>query len=200
MYQTLAADGFRTPLRSIRAVIANDGTPLQRYALTVRQVVDPATVFLINTLLQEVMREGSGRSVYSLLPANYAVAGKTGTTNNLRDSWVAGFSGDYLAVVWLGRDDNRSIRLTGSSGALKLWSNLMREVSRQPLDLVPPDSIEWAWIDSESGLRANESCNNAVEYPFVSGYAPAAVSPCMKSSLEDFGSWYEELFRVGDED
>ncbi len=200
MYQTLAADGFRTPLRSIRAVLANDGTPLRRYPLTVRQAVDPATVFLINTLLQEVMREGSGRSVYSLLSANYAVAGKTGTTNNLRDSWAAGFSGDYLAVVWLGRDDNRSIRLTGSSGALKLWSALMREVSRQPLVLVPPDSIEWVWIDSESGLRANEACSNAVEYPFISGYAPAAVSPCMKSPLEDFGSWYEELFRVGGED
>ncbi|MCI0654905.1 MAG: penicillin-binding protein 1B, partial [Methylococcaceae bacterium] len=172
MYQTLAGDGFKTPLRAIRSVIASDGTPLQRYPLTVTQTVDPAAVFLTNVLLQNVMREGTGRSVYSMIPRHYNVAGKTGTTNDLRDSWFAGFSGDYLGVVWIGRDDNKPTGLTGSSGALRVWSRLMRDASKQPVDLIPPESIEWVWIDRKSGLRADEGCKNAVEYPFISGSAP----------------------------
>ncbi len=194
MYQTLAGDGFKTPLRAIRSVIASDGTPLQRYPLTVTQTVDPAAVFLTNVLLQNVMREGTGRSVYSMIPRHYNVAGKTGTTNDLRDSWFAGFSGDYLGVVWIGRDDNKPTGLTGSSGALRVWSRLMRDASKQPVDLIPPESIEWVWIDRKSGLRADEGCKNAVEYPFISGSAPDAVAPCVNMSKEESKPWYEDWF------
>lgn len=194
MYQTLAGGGFRTPLKAIRSVIASDGTPLQRYPLTVRQTIDPAAAYLTNVLLQKVMREGTGRSVYSTLPYDYNVAGKTGTTNNLRDSWFAGFSGDYLGVVWVGRDDNKPTGLTGSSGALKVWSRLMRDVSKQPVELIPPESIEWVWIDSDSGLRADERCRNAVEYPFISGSAPVSIAPCMNFIKQDSAPWYEDWF------
>ncbi|MGH8551062.1 MAG: penicillin-binding protein 1B [Methylococcales bacterium] len=194
MYQTLAGDGFKTPLRAIRSVIASDGTPLQRYPLTIRQAVDPAAVFLTNVLLQNVMREGTGRSVYSMLPRHYNVAGKTGTTNDLRDSWFAGFSGDYLGVVWIGRDDNKPTGLTGSSGALKVWSRLMRDASKQPVELIAPESIEWVSIDRKSGLRADESCKNAVEYPFISGSAPLALAPCVNISKEESKPWYEDWF------
>ncbi len=194
MYQTLAGDGFTTPLKAIRSVIASDGTPLQRYPLTVRQTVDPAAVFLTNVLLQKVMREGTGRSAYSMIPDHYNVAGKTGTTNDLRDSWFAGFSGDYLGVVWIGRDDNKPTGLTGSSGALKVWSKLMRDASKQPVELIPPESIEWVWIDPQSGLRADERCKNAVEYPFIAGSAPAAPAPCLDFLEEESKPWYEEWF------
>ncbi|MGH8559547.1 MAG: penicillin-binding protein 1B [Methylococcales bacterium] len=194
MYQTLAGDGFITPLRAIRSVIASDGTPLQRYPLTVRQTLDPAAVFLTNVLLQQVMREGTGRSVYSMIPNRYNVAGKTGTTNDLKDSWFAGFSGDYLGVIWIGRDDNTPTGLTGGSGALRVWSRLMREASKQPVELTPPESIEWVWIDRKSGLRADEHCKNAVEYPFISGSAPVAIAPCMNFSREESIPWYENWF------
>lgn len=194
MYQTLAGDGFKTPLKAIRAVIASDGTPLQRYPLTVHQTADPAAVFLTNVLLQNVMREGTGRSAYSMIPRRFNVVGKTGTTNDLRDSWFAGFSGDYLGVVWIGRDDNQSTGLTGSSGALRVWSRLMRDASKQPVELVPPESIEWVWIDRISGLRADEHCKNAVEYPFISGSAPLTIAPCVNISTEESKPWYEDWF------
>jgi len=194
MYQTLAGDGFRTPLRAIQSVIARDGTPLQRYPLTVRQTVDPAAVFIVNTILQDVMSQGTGRFAYSAFPEDFKLAGKTGTTNKLRDSWFAGFTGDYLGVVWIGRDDNASTGLTGSSGALKIWTKLMKNISSQSVDLIPPESIEWAWVDRTTGLRADELCDDIAEYPYVEGSAPLQKSPCMDRSMDAIDSWYEAWF------
>ncbi len=194
MYQTLAGDGFHTPLRAIQSVIASDGTPLQRYPLTVRQTVDPSAVYIVNTILQDVMAQGTGRSAYSAFPGDFKLAGKTGTTNKLRDSWFAGFTGDYLGVVWIGRDDNGSTGLTGSSGALKVWTKLMKNISRQPVDLIPPESIEWAWVDRTTGLRADDLCDDSVEYPYIVGSAPMQKSPCMDRPVDAIDSWYEAWF------
>lgn len=197
MYQTLASDGFVTPLRAIQSVVSQDGKPLQRYALKVRQAVDPAAVFLVNTILQEAVREGTGRSVYSYLPPSHNVAGKTGTTNDLRDSWFAGFTGDYLGVVWVGRDDNESARLTGAQGALRIWASTMSKISREPLDLGPPENVETVWIDRLNGLRASEACETAGLYPFIIGSAPSEFSACSQrplDAIEKAGSWLKGLF------
>ncbi|MCP6429371.1 hypothetical protein NL523_29065, partial [Klebsiella pneumoniae] len=75
------------------------------------------------------MTEGTGRSAYNQIPSTVRLAGKTGTTNDLRDSWFAGYSQDLLAVTWLGRDDNGATRLTGATGALQVWSAFMREAN-----------------------------------------------------------------------
>ena len=193
LYQTLAGDGFATPLRAIRAVISGDSRPLRRYPLTVRQTVDPAAVYITNTILQQVMRRGTGRSVYSMIPKTLNVAGKTGTTNRGRDSWFAGFSGDYLSVVWVGRDDNKPTGLTGSSGALKVWGSFMKKVSRQPVDLIAPESVETIWIDPRSGLRGDKNCPGAVQYPYIKGSAPSRYSLCVKrgNGSSDSRSWFQ---------
>ncbi len=203
MYQTLAGDGFATPLRAIRAVISAQGESLQRYSYTVRQSVDPAATFITNTILQEVMRSGTGRSAYQYFPSDMNLAGKTGTTNGNRDSWFAGFSGDYLSVVWIGRDDNKPAGLTGSSGALQVWIALMRQIAKQPVILAPPEDVEMALIDKRTGLRANESCADAVSYPFIKGSAPVRWAPCattMYPAIPDqipvkrVKKWFESLF------
>ncbi|QSA97444.1 penicillin-binding protein 1B [Methylococcus sp. EFPC2] len=178
MYQTLASDGFITPLRAIQAVVSQEGQPLQRYALNVRQALDPGPVYLTNTALQEVLRDGTARSAYNIISPELNAAGKTGTTNDLRDSWFAGFTGDYLGVVWVGRDDNQPAKLTGAQGALQIWAQTLRKISREPLDLIPPDDIETVWIDRDNGLRASESCPSASPYPFIHGSAPKSYSPC----------------------
>lgn len=185
IYQTLAGDGYATPLRSIRAVNAADGRALQSYPFTVRQAVDPAATFLTNTILQEVMRVGTGRSAYNYMPGEMNLVGKTGTTNQLRDSWFAGFSGDYLSVVWIGRDDNKPTGLTGATGALQIWSELMRQVSKQPVKLVAPDNIQMKWIDPASGLLSGENCAGALLYPFVEGSGPAEYAECGSTSPLD---------------
>jgi len=199
MYQTLANDGFVTPLRAIQAVVAKDGTPLQRYALDVKQSVDPAAVFLVNTALQEVVRDGTARSALKQIPESFNVAGKTGTTNDLRDSWFAGFSGDFLGVVWIGRDDNQPAKLTGAQGALQVWVSAMKKLSREPLELEPPENIEWVWVDRNNGLRASEACDSAARYPFVAGYGPNEFSPCSGGEapgdlIEQTGALLKGLF------
>lgn len=195
IYQTLANQGFATPLRAIRAVLANDNQPLQRYPLTVKQTVDPAAVFILNTILQQAVREGTAASAYRILPQDFTVAGKTGTTNDLRDSWFAGFSGDYLAVVWIGYDDNQPTRLTGTQGALQVWARLLQRISQQPLLLNQPEEIEWAWIDTETGLRADEKCPNTQKFPFIEGSAPKQLSPCMTGRNESSkDSWFKRWF------
>jgi penicillin-binding protein 1B len=195
MYQTLAGDGFFTHLRSIQSVTSSDHSALQRYALNIREVVNPSAVYLLNTALQEVMKEGTGRSAYRYMSADFNLAGKTGTTDELRDSWFAGFSGDYLAVVWLGRDDNKPSKLTGASGALQVWSSVMAKISTQSLMLTQPEDIELSWVD-EQGLRGNEFCTNAVQYPFIKGSSPVEFSPCVGAvdrTLEHAGHWLDGL-------
>ncbi|CAL1240702.1 penicillin-binding protein 1B [Candidatus Methylocalor cossyra] len=195
MYQTLASEGFVTPLRGIQAVVSQDGKTLQRYGLKVRQSIDPSAVYLINVALREVMREGTGKPAYAYLPPDFDAAGKTGTTNDLRDSWFAGFTGDYLGVVWVGRDDNQPARLTGAQGALKIWAATMRKVSREPLELEQPDDVEWVWIDRATGGRSEQSCPTAVRLPFITGSAPVQVSSCgAPAAPEADGAWFRDLF------
>lgn len=178
MYETLAAGGFRTPLRAIREVLNVNGQPLQRYPLTVEQAFQPEPIFLLNTALQEVTRSGTARSVSHMLPEGLTVAGKTGTTDDMRDSWFAGFSGEQLAVVWLGRDDNEPIGLSGAAGALPLWADIIRRTGSRPLQLVQPADIEFVRIDPESGLRADVGCQGSLELPFITGSAPQQFASC----------------------
>lgn len=194
IYQTLAGDGFATPLRSIQAVVAADGKRLQSYPFTLQQAVDSAASYLTNTILQTAMRSGTGRSAYSQLAKKFALVGKTGTTNKLRDSWFAGFSGDYLAVVWVGRDDNKPAGLTGATGALPLWSTLMRQISTKPVALIAPDTITTQWINPADGLLANETCAGAVRYPFIKGSGPEQYSACVASPANKAKTWLRGLF------
>ena len=103
IYQTIAAGGFRLPLHTIRDVVDAQGNILQRFPLHYDRVVSPQSMHLLHYALQEVVREGTGKTLYRYLPESFAVAGKTGTTNDNRDSWFAGFSGDLMSVSWVGR-------------------------------------------------------------------------------------------------
>lgn len=192
VYQSLAAGGFHSPLRAIRAVLDADGQPLQRYPLTVTQSADPSAVFLLNRNLVEVTRQGTGAGLRALLGDELQVAGKTGTTNDLRDSWFAGFSGDRVATVWVGRDDNGTMGLTGSQGALPVWGELMRSIDTTPLQLSPPAGIEYHWVDSNGRLAA-EDCVEAQAFPYVAGSQPSMPSSCIEqqSSGGFWRGWFD---------
>lgn len=178
MYQTIAGGGFCTPLRAIRDVVSAQGAPLKRYPLQVVQAADPVAVYLLTTALQEVVTGGTGQSLTRYLPAELHIAGKTGTTDDLRDSWFAGFSGDRVGVVWVGRDDNEAAGFSGAGGAMQVWGDVFAAIGAQPLDIDPPPGIDWAWIDPADGLRALADCQGAVKMPFSRGSAPADPAPC----------------------
>lgn len=178
MYLTIASGGFNTPLRAIRSVLAADGEPLKRYPFQIQQRFDPGAIYLLQNAMQRVMREGTGRSVYNQLPRSLSLAGKTGTTNDSRDSWFAGFSQDLLAVVWLGRDDNGKTPLTGATGALRVWTDFMAKADPLPLDMPVPDNVIQAWVDARSGLGSEQGCPGAVQMPYIRGSEPPAGPPC----------------------
>ena len=200
LYQTIASGGFRVPPRAIREVLTADGQPLKRYGLSVEQAFEPAPVYLLTAALQGVVRDGTAQGLKQYVSPELNVAGKTGTTDELRDAWFAGFTGDRLAVVWLGYDDNRPSRLTGASGAMPVWGDLMAPLAHEPLLLPQPENIELVAVDPQTGLRAGAGCANAVELPFITGSAPAARAPCaappapVPSAEKKSKSWWQRLF------
>ncbi|MCK5481487.1 MAG: transglycosylase domain-containing protein, partial [Gammaproteobacteria bacterium] len=195
MYQTFASGGFRMPLRAISAVLAADKTPLQRYPLSVQSVIDPAADQLVTSAMQFVVHEGTGRAISGSFPADHFIAGKTGTTDDLRDSWFAGFTGERLGVVWIGRDDNLPIGLTGSSGALLVWRDLFSRFRSAGWSQPAAEGIEYQWIDPTNGLLADAGCADAVQLPFIRGSAPRETAPCKsgKSALPGAVEWFKGL-------
>ncbi len=183
MYQTIASGGFRAPLRAIRSVTDAQGEPLRRYPLSVTQAFPSGSVYLLTRALQEVMRSGTGRSAHARLRAQLALAGKTGTTDGLRDSWFAGFDGRRLGVVWLGRDDNASAALTGAAGALQVFVDWITALPAYPLSPAAPEDIEWHWTAPGVGRRTDPGCAGAVRVPYVVGFAPDYAS-CPRARLE----------------
>ncbi len=201
MYQTIASGGFRAPLHAIREVTTQDGRPLKRYQLAVEQAIPAEPTYLVTAALQGVVREGTAQALRAWLQPESAVAGKTGTTDEQRDAWFAGFTGDRLAVVWIGYDDNRAANLSGAAAALPLWGDLMASLSPEPLVQARPDGIESVLIDPQSGLRADMLCPGALELPFTQGSAPVENAPCASTlgiAVEDLKqgakSWFERLF------
>jgi penicillin-binding protein 1B len=199
IYQTLASGGYRAPLRAIREVSTADGEPVQRYPLSVRRTIDQATAFLITRNLVEVTRDGTARGLARYLKTDPrdggGYAGKTGTTNDLRDSWFAGYGRDQVAVVWVGRDDNGPMGLTGASGALPVFGRLMAGLETPPLDATPPEGVEYRWINPVTGLLAAESCAGAVAFPFVAGSAPRETDACLAGPSRDEPGFFERLWR-----
>jgi penicillin-binding protein 1B len=160
-------------------VVSSSGTLQTRYPFNVEQVVDSATSYLIDHALREVFRTGTA-SVAKQYANVSNMAGKTGTTNDLRDSWFAGYGNQMLSVVWLGHDGNQPTTLTGSSGALRVWSRLMAEIALRPKVTDPPSRIVKLWIDSKSGARTTKGCAGATLIPFKDGTEPASRLQCSK--------------------
>jgi penicillin-binding protein 1B len=190
IYQTFAANGFHSPLRSVRAVLDSEGAPLTRYQLDVKRETDPAAIALINFVLNKVTHSGTAAGLSRDLEME--VAGKTGTSDNLYDSWFAGFSADKVAVVWLGYDDHRDTGLTGSSGAMRVWKRIFSDISTRSLKLEIPEQINMVWIDQESGLLSDKRCENAVELPYIKGSEPQEYAGCETGSPLD---WLKNIFK-----
>jgi len=191
IYQTLAADGFYTPLLAIDAVLDGQGKSLNSYPLEVEQRFNAQVMYQLRYAMLAVTHEGTGKALQWLLPA-FSVAGKTGTSNDLRDSWFAGFSGDMMAVVWLGRDDNKNTGLTGSSGALRVWADIFKQRSVLATQNITPNDINIAWVNKETGVGSQPHCPGTVAIPFMEGQQPNIETRCRKG-LGKVLDWFEAL-------
>ena len=172
MYHSLATGGLRQPLRAIRSVTDRQGRSLGRYPERSTRVADSDVVFLVTHALRGVLSEGTGRRAREILGSGQVLAGKTGTTDGLRDSWFAGYGADRVAVVWVGRDDNRPVNLSGASGALEVWARLMRSIGAASISDVAPRGVEWHWVSRDGGSRIDGACTAAMRLPFAAGRLP----------------------------
>jgi penicillin-binding protein 1B len=178
LYNTLANGGFHAPLRAVHSIVDGEGRTLRRHSIEIEQVVDPVSVYALNQGLVQVMERGTGRSAQRLLPAGFEAAGKTGTSDGLRDSWFAGFSSDYLAVTWVGNDSNEPVDLTGGTGAAQIWARILASIATTPYDLPPPAGARNVWIDYDTGLSTNERCPAAVYIAIPTREVPPEAVDC----------------------
>ncbi len=194
LYHSIAANGFYTPLRAIDSVFTATNTPLKHYPFESEQRFDPKAMHLLHYAMQVVLREGTGKSAYRRLPESLVLAGKTGTTNDQRDSWFAGFSGNYLSVVWLGRDDNGKTPLTGGTGALQLWTDIMATLDNRSMVFNQPEGVSYHWVEPYTGLLSSEGCEGARYLPFIDGSAPQQQSNCRPATFDGVIDWFKGKF------
>ncbi len=182
LYQAIANGGYFAPLTTLRGVVDKDGQLLTRVPLSSRELYDRSGMIQVQRAMIGVAEEGTARYLAQRF-AGQTLAGKTGTTDDARDSWFAGFSDRLLTVVWLGHDDNRPVGLTGSSGALRVWADVMAQVGFDPLRLGDDPNLEWQYVDRFSGGLSSAGCKDSVLLPFRKGQAPDYRASCIENNL-----------------
>jgi penicillin-binding protein 1B len=179
VYTSLANGGFRARLRAVRAVVDENGRPLKSFRVQVEEAAPPAAVYQLDRMLTLVTTRGTGRDAAARLPRGTVVAGKTGTSSDTRDSWFAGFTGSYVAVAWVGYDDNRVTGLTGATGALPVWADALARLKSASFEPVAPELVEDRWIGFGDGLETTPACSaDAVVIAVPKGAALPAKPGC----------------------
>ena len=183
LYQYLAADGHALPLVAVRGVVDGNGHTIKRYQVQSGRGEYQPAVRLTTWAMQQVALYGTASAIGNSGLAWLHAAGKTGTSNDTRDSWFAGFTGEHLAVFWLGRDDNKSTGLFGATGGLRAWRELFAKLPTRPLSAAPGDGLEMAWINPADGKRTDPQCAGARQVPVVDGTLSPDTEGCFWQSL-----------------
>ena len=171
-YTPFVNQGVLKPLTPLLRVEEN-GKPLPLPDRTFVQVARPETTYLVTNMMRSVINEGTGAGARAR-GFTLDAAGKSGTTNDLRDAWFVGFTPELLTVVWVGYDDNQPIRLTGSQAALPIWTDFMlRATAGQPsTSFAVPDGIVYADVDRDTGRLAGPFCTRVMTEAFIVGTEP----------------------------
>lgn len=199
VYLPIAAKGQWRESHAINKITSHDGSILWQhesmgdngnYNIKPQALLSSQASFLLNHALHGVTTEGTARSLTWRLP-NRTVAGKTGTSNNNRDSWFIGFDQRYLVTTWMGKDNNAKTQLTGSSGALLLYADFMKQMPENNIHTKRPKDIEDVWFNSDTGQAYLTRCANSS--PLPANTRGVAAIKCTDKHEED-KSWFERLF------
>lgn len=198
MYQFLASGGRVQPLYAVRAVLDPQGKALNKYETETKtaQKGDAVAARLVSVGLQQTVTSGTARPLLRDGLGDLQSAGKTGTSNDSRDSWYAGYTGDHLAVIWVGNDRNESTGLYGATGAMRVWSRLFQKIPSKPLR-ISGDGLEWAYLDSSRFATTDDYCVGARRAVFVAGYLPSEYISCGEKPVPESSSWLD-WFTGGD--
>ena len=190
VYGTLASGGLRPEIHSLAAVVDPEGEPLTGDELPMpRRVLPSQAAYVVTSVLQGVVDHGTAAAARAHGP----LAGKTGTTNDRRDSWFAGYSPDRVTIVWVGYDDNSPTRLSGARAALPIWSRFTADVrpSRGYPDFPVPAGVVKTTVDPLTGQLATEFCPYRVTEVFPEWDTPAEA--CRRHSPGYGGEVYADV-------
>lgn len=178
-YRTIAAGGEYIPVRAIRSITSNAfSAPFYQMPFEPENVCSEDAAFVLTNLLQGVINSGTG-NIIRQRGFEGPAAGKTGTSNDTRDAWFAGYTPSLLAVVWVGLDDNSQLGLTGGQAAAPIWAEYMKCVApHEPeIEFLPPAGVVTKDIDKITGLLWRPECGyeNRITEVFVAGNEPITM-------------------------
>lgn len=164
MYTTIASGGQYRKLTSISAMTDAVGRVLYEHDVDAQKRFSADASYMTKYGLKRVTKDGTARRINAHFPS-IQLAGKTGTSNDLRDSWFAGFDHNTVTVTWLGRDDNRPTGLTGASGALELYIRYLKPLNPQAIADARPAGVRWAFVNEKTGKQAPPGCGKVIQLP-----------------------------------
>jgi membrane carboxypeptidase/penicillin-binding protein len=171
-YTIFPNGGTIKPLRQISRLVAG-GNDIKVQTSAPRTIARPDTTFLVTNMMRSVLNEGTGAGARA---AGFSLdaAGKTGTTNDLRDAWFVGFTPELLTVVWVGLDDNQPLGLSGTQAALPIWTTFMARAlsGRGNQAFSVPEGVGFLDIDRDTGKIAAPGCPRVFREAFLSGTEP----------------------------
>ncbi|QHJ11856.1 Penicillin-binding protein 1B [Paraglaciecola mesophila] len=177
MYQTIANNGRYIPLHAVTAVLSPRDKPLWKFSTRGEQRADLKATYLLNYALHKVTREGTAKQIRKTF-GDINMAGKTGTTDDYRDSWFSGFDNNILVTTWMGKDNNEPINLSGATGAMQLFIGYQK--LQQPKSLVRryPKGLGIAHFDEASGALSRPGCANTISVPAILDALPPVPKTC----------------------
>ena len=193
LYIPIANNGKGEKSHAIDRIVSARGETLWQFEALDQQVISTQAAYLLDFSLNRVTTSGTARSLTWRLK-DKVVAGKTGTTNDLRDSWFVGYDNQLLVTTWIGRDDNKPTKLTGSSGALVLFADFMTKTGAISRQANIPASVELVRFDNKNGRPVTQACDNSQLLPAVTTgllYEADCEEAPLKSKKK---SWLEKIF------
>ena len=201
LYQTIANQGGRIELTTVDTIADRQGNIIYQHDKTAKQVVPPEAAFQTLFAMQQTVERGTARSLQNDY-ADLRLAGKTGTTNDARDTWFVGIDGKNISTVWLGRDDNGETKLTGASGALQIYKDYLSHTYIEKLKLNKPANMKWVGItqhgswDCDSNRVIPVWVNNGQN--FCGGTSNASPSPATPPAETEIAPRQESVWDVLD--
>ena len=197
-FATLANGGVRPIPTALIQDVSAAGPAIAPLPPSTR-AVSAESAFMITHLLRGVMRRGTGAGS-SAWGLQEITAGKTGTTDGLRDAWFVGYTPDLVVGVWVGLDDAGPLRLTGAQAALPIWGPIMQAAVRRspPSPFTPPPGVVLTEVDRRTGRHASLWCgsDDVVEEAFRKGTLPAeGCDSVVRSGLTAVSRWFESLLK-----
>lgn len=198
MYQTLSNDGRYIPLHTVTSVVTAENALLWKKAEFFSQRVDEAAIYLLNYALFKVTTEGTAKRIGATF-GKVNMAGKTGTTDDYRDSWFSGFDRNHVVTVWVGNDDNKTVNLTGAGGALPVFINYMKSQAPKSLSRRFPKGLGIAHFDAKTGAVVVAGCADSLSVPAILDVLPIPEQDCSgrpvgSDKKNKKKSWWERIF------